>query len=345
MTSGVRVIIKKAGGVSAITTEPMQAPTPKAGEVRIKVAYAGINFADLLMRLGFYQPRPPFPFTPGYEVSGVVDALGKGVAGLEVGQKVVAAMRNGGQASFVLSPVDRVIPLPDGISLQAAASTPVTYMTAHHMLHHLGHLQPEDKVLVHGGAGGVGTAALQLCKWAGVKQVWATSSKGKHHIIEHYGARPIDRHNEDFEAIIKEETGGTGVDHILDPIGGDHLRRSLSCLAEGGRLYTYGMSSAAPSGKRSLLKALFALRRMPKFDPLRLMTRNRAVFGVHMGTWSNEAVMHGQLARIVEGIQTGHLEPIVDSVFDATNVQEAHQYIHDAKNIGKVLLRFHDVEE
>ena len=345
MTSGIRVIIKKAGGVSAITTEPMQAPTPKAGEVRIKVAYAGINFADLLMRLGFYQPRPPFPFTPGYEVSGVVDALGKGVTGLEVGQKVVAAMRNGGQASFVLSPVDRVIPLPDGISLQAAASTPVTYMTAHHMLHHLGHLQPEDKVLVHGGAGGVGTAALQLCKWAGVKQVWATSSKGKHHIIEHYGARPIDRHNEDFEAIIKEETGGTGVDHILDPIGGDHLRRSLSCLAEGGRLYTYGMSAAAPSGKRSLLKALFALRRMPKFDPLRLMTRNRAVFGVHMGTWSNEAVMHGQLARIVEGIQTGHLEPIVDSVFDATNVQEAHQYIHDAKNIGKVLLRFHDVEE
>ena len=345
MTSGIRVIIKKAGGVSAITTEPMQAPTPKAGEVRIKVAYAGINFADLLMRLGFYQPRPPFPFTPGYEVSGVVDALGKGVAGLEVGQKVVAAMRNGGQASYVLSPVDRVIPLPDGISLQAAASTPVTYMTAHHMLHHLGHLRPEDKVLVHGGAGGVGTAALQLCKWAGVKQVWATSSKGKHHVIEHYGARPIDRHNEDFEAIIKEETGGTGVDHILDPIGGDHLRRSLSCLAEGGRLYTYGMSAAAPSGKRSLLKALFALRRMPKFDPLRLMTRNRAVFGVHMGTWSNEAVMHGQLARIVEGIQTGHLEPIVDSVFDATNVQEAHQYIHDAKNIGKVLLRFHDVEE
>ena len=218
-------------------------------------------------------------------------------------------------------------------------------MTAHHMLHHLGHLRPEDKVLVHGGAGGVGTAALQLCKWAGVERVWATSSKGKHHIIKQYGARPIDRHNEDFEAIIKAETDGTGVDHVLDPIGGDHLRRSLSCLAEGGRLYTYGMSAAAPSGKRSLLKALFALRRTPKFDALRLMTRNRAVFGVHMGTWSNESVMHEQLARIVEGIQTGHLEPIVDRVFDAKDVQEAHQYIHDAKNIGKVLLRFNDVEE
>jgi NADPH:quinone reductase-like Zn-dependent oxidoreductase len=104
------------------------------------------------------------------------------------------------------------------------------------------------------------------------------------------------------------------------------------------------MSAAAPSGKRSLLKALFALRKTPKFDALRLMTRNRAVFGVHMGTWSNEAVMHEQLDRIVEGIQSGHLEPIVDRIFDAENIQEAHQYIHDAKNIGKVLLRFHDIQ-
>ena len=345
MTLGKRVVITKAGGVSAITTQPMERPEPKAGEVCIKVAYAGINFADLLMRMGFYRPRPPFPFTPGYEISGVIDALGEGVTDLEVGAKVVAAMRNGGQASFVVTPVDRVIPLPKGISLKEAASTPVTYMTAHHMLHHLGHLRPDEKVLIHGGAGGVGTAALQLCKWAGVEQVWATSSKPKHHIIKHYGARPIDRHNEDFEAIIKSETNGLGVDHILDPIGGAHLRRSLSCLAEGGRLYTYGMSAAAPTGKRSVLKALFALRKSPKFDPLRLMTRNRAVFGVHMGTWSNEAVMHEQLARIVEGIQSGHLKPIIDQVFDAKHVQEAHQYIHDAKNIGKVLLRFHDIEE
>jgi len=345
MRMGKRVVITKAGGVSSITTQPMKPEDPAQGEIRVKVAYAGINFADLLMRMGFYQPRPPFPFTPGYEVSGVIDALGPGVSGFQVGQRVVAAMRNGGQASYVLSEVNRVIPIPDDISLQAAASTPVTYMTAHHMLHHLGHLGPEDKVLVHGGAGGVGTAALQLCKWAGVEQVWATSSKSKHHILEQYGARPIDRHSEDFVAIIKSETDGKGVDHVLDPIGGDNLRRSLSCLAEGGRLYTYGLSAAAPSGKRSLLKAFFALRKTPKFDALRLMTRNRAVFGVHMGTWSNEAVMQDQLTRIVEGMQTGHLEPIVDRVFAADDVQDAHQYIHDAKNIGKVLLKFEDVGE
>lgn len=345
MKTGVRVIITKAGGVSAITTESMHAAEPGEDEIRIKVAYAGINFADLLMRLGFYRPLPPFPFTPGYELSGVVDALGTGVSHLEVGQRVVAAMRTGGQASFVNAPKDRVFPLPEGFSLQKAASTPVTYMTAHHMLHHLGHLRPDDKVLIHGGAGGVGTAALQLCQWAGVTKVWATSSKQKHSIIEAYGARAIDRHNEDFLAIIKAETDGKGVDHVLDPIGGDNLRRSLSCLAEGGRLYTYGMSAVAPSQKRSPLKALLAWRKTPKFDALRLMSRNRGVFGVHMGTWSNEAVMQEQLHRIVEGIHSGHLEPVVDRVFDAKDVREAHQYIHDAKNIGKVLLRFNDISD
>ena len=110
-------------------------------------------------------------------------------------------------------------------------------------------------------------------------------------------------------------------------------------------MYTYGLSAAAPSSKRSMLKAFFALRKTPKFDALRLMTRNRAVFGVHMGTWSDERVMHEQLERIVEGIQTGHLEPIVDTVFPAEQVQAAHQHIHDAKNIGKVLLKFEEVGE
>ena len=339
-----KVVLTKAGGLSCVTTTEMELPVCKPNEVRIKVSFAGINFADLLMRLGLYHPRPPYPFTPGYEVSGIIDDVGKDVSTLTVGQRVVAGMRNGGQASMVCCEASGVIPLPDDVPLDVAAATPVTYMTAYHILHYLGHLQPEHTVLIHGGAGGVGTAALQICNWLGVKQVWATSSKPKHHIIEGYGARAIDRHNEDFVTIIKQETNGRGVDHVLDPIGGHHLRRSLSVVAEGGGLYCYGLSAAAPTSKRSLLKAVIALRKTPKFEPLKLMNKNRGVFGIHMGTWNDEKVMRDHMESLFKGISEGHLSPIIDSAFSSHDVQKAHKYLHEAKNIGKVLLQFHHTD-
>ena len=335
-----RIVLTKAGGPSTLAVIPMEMPTPRAGEIRIEVAYAGINFADLLMRLGLYQPRPKYPFTPGYEMSGIVDAVGEDVTDFSIGQRVVAALPNGGQASHVIVNSQRALVLPDEVGLDVAASIPVTYLTAHHMLHHLGHLTKDDSVLIHGGAGGVGTAALQICQWAGVSKVWATASGHKSSTIETYGGIAIDRHNEDFVEIIKKATNNQGVDHILDPIGGDNLSRSLSALKEGGRLYTYGMSAAAPSSKRSMIRSFLAWRKTPKFDPLRLMTRNRGVFGVHMGTWKDETVMLKQLERILEGIHSGALAPVIDSVFEAEDVAKAHQYIHDGKNIGKVLLRF-----
>ena len=337
-----RIVITKAGGPNVLDIQEIAIPEPQPNEVCIKVHFAGINFADTLMRMGFYQPRPPFPFTPGYEVSGIIHSIGKDVQGFEIGQRVVGLMRTGGQASHVVADASRALPIPDEISLEAAASMPVTYITAHHMLHHLGNLKQTDSVLIHGGGGGVGTAALQLCKWAGVCKVWSTASAAKSDIIESYGATAIDRHNEDFVEIIRTATKKRGVDHILDPIGGGHLKRSLSVLAQGGKLYTYGMSSAAPSSKRSLWKALKALRSRPKFDPMLMMSRNQGVFGIHMGTWNDEIVMQEQMENIIRGIKEGALTPIVDSIYDAKDVAAAHQHIHDGKNIGKVLLKFID---
>lgn len=334
------VSITKAGSPSVLKIVEIDDPIPKDGEVCIDVHFAGINFADTLMRLGLYQPRPPFPFTPGYEVSGIISSIGKEVSSLKIGQRVVAAMPTGGQKSKVCVKESRVILLPDEMELDSAAAMPVIYLTAHHMLHYLGELKKGDSVLIHGGGGGVGTAALQLCRWAGIDKVWATASKSKDDIIKKYGGIPIDRHNEDFVEIIKSETNGRGVDHILDPIGGDNLRKSMSVLAEGGKLYSYGMSAAAPSSKRSFLKAFLAWRKTPKIDPLQLMMKNRSIFGVHMGTWKDESVMVQQLTRIIEGIKLGHLEPVIDSVYAAEDVAKAHQHIHDAKNVGKVLLKF-----
>ena len=332
-----RVVITKAGGPNVLDIQEIPIPDPEEHEVCIAVHYAGINFADTLMRLGFYQPRPPFPFTPGYEVSGVVHALGKSVKGFEIGQRVVGLMRTGGQASHVVTDASRTLPIPDEISLEAAASMPVTYITAHHMLHHLGNLKPTDSVLIHGGGGGVGTAALQLCQWASVTNVWSTASAGKADIIRSFGGTPIDRHTEDFVDVIRKATKGAGVDHVLDPIGGDHLVRSLSACREGGKVYTFGMSTFAPTGKRRPIRTGLAWLRRTEIDPLRLMTRNRALFGVHMGTWSRQDVVLEQMGRLIQGVAEGYLDPVIDSIFPLEEAVAAHHHLHDGKNVGKVL--------
>ncbi len=317
--------------------ETFDASPPGPGEVAVDVAYGGINFADLLQRLGLYNPRPPYPFTPGYEASGTVVALGKGVDHLEVGDSVIAVPGTGAHMSHLNCAAERVIRIPEGMTLEAAAAMPVTYLTAHHMLHHLGHLSSEHSVLIHGGGGGVGTAALQLCRWVGVERVWATASAGKADIIRSFGGTPIDRHSEDFVDVIRTATEGVGVDHVLDPIGGDHLVRSLSACREGGNVYTFGMSSFAPSEKRRPIRTALAWLRRKEIDPLRLMARNRALFGVHMGTWSRQDVILEQMERLVQGVAEGHLVPVIDRVFPIEQAPAAHQHMHDGNNVGKVL--------
>tara|TARA_B100000900_G_scaffold410701_1_gene429004 strand:+ start:1210 stop:2226 length:1017 start_codon:yes stop_codon:yes gene_type:complete len=333
-----RLVFTKAGAPQTMRIEPFEASEPGADEVAIAVAYAGINFADLLQRLGLYSPRPPYPFTPGYEASGTVIAVGPGVEHLEVGDAVIAVPGTGAQTSHLVCASDRVVRVPESMSLQAAAAMPVTYLTAHHILHHLGHLSSEQSVLIHGGGGGVGTAALQLCRWAGVERVWATASAGKADIIRSFGGKPIDRHAENFVDVIREETEGVGVDHVLDPIGGDHLVRSLSACREGGRVYTYGMSTFAPSGKRRPIRTALAWLRRTEIDPLRLMNRNRSLVGVHMGTWSRQDILFEQMERLVQGVMEGRLDPVIDCVMPLEEVVAAHQRLHDGKNVGKVLL-------
>jgi len=335
---GKRLVLTKAGGPETMRVESFQPRALGPTEVLVHVQFAGINFADLLQRLGLYKPRPPYPYTPGYEASGTVAEVGSKVEGLAVGDPVIAVPGTGAQTSHLICDAARVVRVPEGMNLEAAAAMPVTYLTAHHMLHHLGHLTADETVLIHGGGGGVGTAALQLCRWAGVKDVWATASAGKADIIRSFGGTPIDRHTEDFVQIVLEGTEGAGADHVLDPIGGDHLIRSLSACREGGRVYTYGLSTFAPNGKRRPIRTALAWLRRAEVDPIRLMTRNRGLFGVHMGTWSRQEVLIGQMERLVQGVMEGHLDPVIDSVIPLEEAAAAHRRLHDGKNIGKVLL-------
>ena len=336
------VVYTKRGGMDAIDITESPTPNPATGEVLIEVHRAGINFADLMMRQGLYSPVPPFPFTPGYEISGVVKELGRGVegTGLDVGDRVVALCGMGGYSEQIVCPAERCFKLPDSISFDAAAALPVTYLTAHHMLTYLGNFQQGDTILVHHAAGGVGTATAQLAKALGASKVFGTASKSKAEFVGSLGMRFIDRDLEDFVEVCKSETDGSGVHHALDPVGGKHMMRSYKALRSGGRLYAFGGSAAVKGSKRSIVTALRMLWTTPKFNPFKMMTSNKAVFGVHMGTWKDEAVLKPQIFSLVEMLDDGRISPVVDKVFRFEEVAAAQQYIHDRKNRGKILLDF-----
>ena len=277
-----RIVYTKRGGLEAIEIIDEKSPEPGNNEVMIEVHRAGINFADLMMRQGLYGAAPDFPFTPGYEVSGVIRAIGSDVERHNVGDRVVALTGFGGYAEQVVVSEERAWTLPDNVSFDAAAAMPVTYLTAHHMLVHLGNFREGDSVLVHHAAGGVGTATAQIVKALKGGRIYGTASVEKADFVEEMGMIHIPR-GEDFVQRIKGESDG--VHHALDPVGGKHVMESYKALRNGGRLYVFGASSAVKGPKRSLWTAIKMWRPTPRFDPIRMMNSNKSVYGVHMGMW------------------------------------------------------------
>lgn len=332
-----RVIYARRGGLEAIEIIEEGAPSPSTGQVRIEVHRAGINFADLMMRQGLYGAAPDFPFTPGYEISGIVLELGADVTEISVGDRVLAMTGFGGYAEQVVVDQERVWTLPENVSFDAAAAMPVTYITAHHMLVYLGNFKPGDTILVHHAAGGVGTATAQLAKALNAGAVYGTASANKSDFVEANGMIHIPR-GEDFVKRVKEEVGG--VHHALDPVGGRHVMDSYRALRNGGRLYVFGASSAVKGTKRSLWAALKMWKNTPKFDPIRMMNSNKSVFGVHMGMWKDENVMREQMEGLAVMLENGFIDPVIDSVYRFEDAAQAQQHIHDRGNKGKVLLDF-----
>tara|TARA_B100002051_G_scaffold263945_1_gene288176 strand:- start:970 stop:1983 length:1014 start_codon:yes stop_codon:yes gene_type:complete len=332
-----RIVYTKRGGLEAIEIIDEKSPEPGNNEVMIEVHRAGINFADLMMRQGLYGAAPDFPFTPGYEVSGVIRAIGSDVERHNVGDRVVALTGFGGYAEQVVVSEERAWTLPDNVSFDAAAAMPVTYLTAHHMLVHLGNFREGDSVLVHHAAGGVGTATAQIVKALKGGRIYGTASVEKADFVEEMGMIHIPR-GEDFVQRIKGESDG--VHHALDPVGGKHVMESYKALRNGGRLYVFGASSAVKGPKRSLWTAIKMWRTTPRFDPIRMMNSNKSVYGVHMGMWKDEEIAREQMIALASMLEKGQIDPVIDSVYRFEDVAKAQQYIHNRGNRGKVLLDF-----
>ena len=233
-----RVIVTHYGGPDAIQVIEEECPEPKDGEVRVRVLAAGVSLPDVMAREGVHPETPQVPFTPGWDLVGVVDRLGRGVSGIEPGQTVAAMPISGAYAEYVCLPQGELVPVPAGLDPAEAVSLVLNYITAWQMLHRSARVKPGQRALIHGAAGGVGTALLQLGQLAGL-EMYGTCSAGSAPAVTALGGIPIDYRNGDFVAEL-HRLAGDGADVVFEPIGGSHIWRSRDALRAGGRVVVYG---------------------------------------------------------------------------------------------------------
>jgi NADPH:quinone reductase-like Zn-dependent oxidoreductase len=332
------------GGPDVLQVQDRQDPDVGPGQVRIAVRAAGVNFADTLARVGLYPDAPKPPCVLGYEVAGEVESVGEGVASAAVGDRVMAPTRFNGLAELVTVPAEEALPLPERISFEQGAAFPVNYGTAYAALMVMGNLRENDRVLVHGAAGGVGIAATQLCRNAGA-EVFGTASPAKHDAIRAQGvAHPIDYRSQDFESEVMRITGGTGVDIVLDAQGPTSFRKDYRLLRPGGRLVMYGISEASSEGRRDIGATLRALAAMPRatwpwWKSLSVMNENKGVFGLNLlKRWDAEGDIRRVIEPLMADLEAERLEPVVAASFPFERAGEAHAMLADRRNVGKVVL-------
>ncbi len=336
-----QIWIPKAGPPEVLEVREARDPLPRRGEMRIRVEASGVNFADIMGRMGIYPDLPKMPVVVGYEVAGRVDAVGEEVEGDWVGRDVLAMTRFGGYSDVVCVPEAQVQARPPGMTAEQGAAIPVNYLTAYQLLVAMGGLRAGETVLVHSAGGGVGIAAIQLARALGATVI-GTASAGKHDYLKSIGVEHcIDYRSEDFAKRVPELTHGRGVELVIDAVGGRSFGKSYACLAPTGRLGMFGMSAAATQKSRSVLGFVKAAATTPwlQFNPMRLMNDNKGVFGVNLGhMWEEVDRIQGWLERLLEQYRAGEVAPLVDRTFKFDEAALAHHYIQDRKNTGKVLL-------
>jgi NADPH:quinone reductase-like Zn-dependent oxidoreductase len=338
------VVLTGRGGPEVLQVQERPDPPVGPGQVRIAVRAAGINFADTMARVGLYPDAPKLPCVLGYEVAGEVESVGEGVETHAVGDRVFAATRFGGQAELVTVAADQVWPLPEQLSFEQGAAFPVNYGTAFAALTIMGSLREGDRVLIHAAAGGVGISATQVARNAGA-EIFGTASAGKHDAIRAQGVtHAIDYRGQDFAEEVMRITAGEGVDLILDALGPTSFRKDYRLLRPGGRLVMYGLSEATSAGKRDLLATLKALAKMPLatlpwWKSLAAMNENKGVFGLNMlKWWDREGSLDRVTGPLIADLEQGRLEPVVAASFPFEQAGEAHEFIGERRNVGKVVL-------
>jgi putative PIG3 family NAD(P)H quinone oxidoreductase len=320
------IAVENPGQGYALRLADIAKPAPQAGEVLVRVAAAGINRADLVQAMGGYPPPPGAPLTLGLEVSGEIVELGSGVSGFAVGDKVCALLGGGGYAEFATVSQQCVLPVPKGVGLVDAAALPEVHFTVWTNLIDTARLKPGESVLIHGGSSGIGTAAIQLCAARGHKVFATAGNADKCAAISKLGAaRAINYREEDFVAVVKAETGGKGVDVILDMVGGEYIQRNMSAAALWGRI----VNIAYQSGMQATVN----------FAPL--LMKRLSLLATTLRARTNEekgAIRDAVRREVWPLIEAGRIRPVVDRTFPLADAQAAHARMAKSDHIGKILL-------
>jgi len=340
-----RIIVTHYGGPDALQVLEEECPEPKDREVRVRVLAAGVSLPDVMAREGVHPETPPVPFTPGWDLVGVVNRLGKGVSGIEPGQIVAALPISGAYAEFVCLPQRELVPVPSGLDAAEAVCLVLNYITAYQMLHRSAKVRPGQRVLIHGAAGGVGSALLQLGRLAGLEMYGTCSSRGALAVSD-LGAIPIDYQHQDFVKEIHRLTSGGGVDVVFDGIGGTHMWRSRKALRPGGKVVVYGLTSSLRGGRLASGRS----GRRNRFHGLPIFVlyivagwllpgRKRVVpYSIQTLKRLKPALFRQDLIALFELLQQHKIKPLVAKRFPLAEARQAHELLGKGGVTGKIVL-------
>jgi NADPH:quinone reductase-like Zn-dependent oxidoreductase len=337
-----RVLVTRPGGPEVLRLREEELPEPGPGEVRVKILAAGVSYADLLMREGVHPETPrTMPFTPGWDLVGVVDKPGAGASRFEPGQMVAAVPITGAYAQFICLPQEELVLVPAGLEPTDVVCLVFNYVTAYQMMHRSARVRPGQRVLIHAAAGGIGTALLQLGRLAGL-EMYGTASAPNHGLVSRLGGTPIDYKHVDFVEQLLRLTG-EGVDVVFDGIGGSHLWRSVKSLRAGGKVVAYGLTSSLRGGQLARGRR-YRFRGLAIFGLLRVATRlipggKRLLFySVQRLKRRRPDWYREDLTALLELLRQGKLQPIIAARLPLEEAARAHELLGRGAVTGKIVL-------
>jgi len=337
-------LIKNGSSDTAFDLRDLKLNDPGDNEVMIEVEVFGLNFADVMARLGYYRACPPLPTVIGYDVVGKIIKKGKKVSDLEVGQRVTALTRFGGYATHVITNQSGVVPINEDTDAATATALATQYATAYYASEFSMSLQEGEHVLVQAAAGGVGTALVQLAKRKGCIVYGTAGSDKKIEYIKEQGVDfPINYRKQDFYEYIKSLKGEKSMDAIFDSIGGNYVKKGIKLLAPGGRLAMYGAAQiAGDSDKKSLYRQLKTLFSFGKYRPTHFFANSQALIGVNMLQVGDHKpyILKKCMKDVVDLFNKGEIKPVVSKVYNAEDLAEAHSFLQKRQSVGKVVVKW-----